>query len=89
MGILFNIFLGIYNAPIVSFPIFYTGNIVKRIKKKTFEKYCAYDDHFVDFSILPSKPLKEVQNFNILSYFYEFKNIRKRRKKKTKKIRVD
>ncbi|KNG77608.1 amine transporter [Plasmodium falciparum IGH-CR14] len=55
---------------------------------QTFEKYCAYDDHFVDFSILPSKPLKEVQNFNILSYFYEFKNIRKRRKKKTKKIRL-
>ncbi|SOV73711.1 transporter, putative [Plasmodium sp. gorilla clade G3] len=56
---------------------------------QTFEKYCAYDDYFVDFSILPSKPLKEVQNFNILSYFYEFKNIRKRRKKKPKKIRVD
>ncbi|ETW27976.1 hypothetical protein PFFCH_04534 [Plasmodium falciparum FCH/4] len=73
--------------------IFYSNEIKEKVKiipkGWTFEKYCAYDDHFVDFSILPSKPLKEVQNFNILSYFYEFKNIRKRRKKKTKKIRVD
>ncbi|SOV10550.1 transporter,putative [Plasmodium sp. gorilla clade G2] len=81
--------------------IFYSNEIKEKVKIIpkgwvffsiffwTFEKYCAYDDYFVDFSILPSKPLKEVQNFNILSYFYEFKNIRKRRKKKPKKIRVD
>ncbi|CRG95385.1 transporter, putative [Plasmodium gallinaceum] len=50
-----------------------------------FEKYCAPDDYFIDFSLLPSKPLKEIQNFNILSYFYEFKNSNKKKRKKKKK----
>ncbi|CRG98780.1 transporter, putative [Plasmodium relictum] len=52
-----------------------------------FEKYCAPDDYFVDFELLPSKPLKEIQNFNLLSYFYEFKNINKKKKKKFSLIR--
>ncbi|CAG9482601.1 unnamed protein product [Plasmodium vivax] len=37
-----------------------------------FEKWCAHEDCFADFALLPSKPLREIHNFSILSYFCEF-----------------
>ncbi|EUD66815.1 hypothetical protein C922_02800 [Plasmodium inui San Antonio 1] len=37
-----------------------------------FEKWCAQEDCFADFALLPSKPLREIHNFSILSYFCEF-----------------
>ncbi|CXH93967.1 transporter, putative [Plasmodium berghei] len=46
---------------------------------KTFENMFINKDYFVNFSLLPSKPLTKIQHFNIFSYFYEFGNSTKKK----------
>ncbi|ANQ06564.1 Uncharacterized protein PCOAH_00008760 [Plasmodium coatneyi] len=47
-----------------------------------FEKWCAHEDCFADFALLPSKPLREIHNFSILSYFWEFTGTETKKGKK-------
>ncbi|KAI4840438.1 transporter [Plasmodium brasilianum] len=65
--------------------IFYSNEL----RRKVFERLCTYEDYFADFSLLPSKPLKETQNFNILMYFYEFRKFKDTKKAKKKKISIN
>ncbi|GAB65001.1 amine transporter [Plasmodium cynomolgi strain B] len=55
-----------------------------------FEKWCAHEDYFADFSLLPSKPLREIHNFSILSYFCEFMDTEtKKGKRRTQKVAME